>query len=626
MQGLNIVIIWYNSTFRKKFKKKHTIHIHSYCAAQNNALLLETVFTWLSNYNITMPLARQRKTNSVSNSPKAAAALNADKGGAAAATQKNLPETLQLKMESAMNTDFSNVEVHPNSTKAVALSAYAYTQGNQVHFAPGQYKPETANGQELIGHELAHVVQQRQGRVKPNGQANGMAINDNYDLEQEADQWAGKANRAPFGNIASSTAAPVQMKSAGVVQMWNPFKKKKKPDLGNGVTLDNPTSAVANSQQTANPTTKVTFGANIGNSGSNKGFFKGDTGMKGEDGGGYQQGISVDDNGKSRSSARAVASSRLDKAIGTNVLSEEYFANVNGEKGSVSGNVDGKQLVSESGGQYTLNHFDMKNPNTQKGLSDLQLMDFLSNQTDRHGGNIFIGDNGKVKGIDNDVAFGNINPQGMEMEANKDQKFDGKEGPRVGVDNYLGLPSQVDAKTAKKILGMKAKNLGKILNDPTKGPDEQLSPEEIKAAQIRFRAAKQHIKGLKKTGGIVKEWNDNTYEKMSSDYDVDPKAYNPKTQGLEEGHTGRNYLARHEAYRENPQINAMVALKNATVEPAPQPVNDNAPTEGKLDPRMKRIINHQEAKFKRRQPLNPSPEEQKKQNMDKVLKEAFPFY
>ncbi len=583
----------------------------------------------------TTPTATNEELEKTKQSPAADIARSGLSALATASESTQRPAQLKAEMGNAMNADFSDVTFHPNSTSATNIGAHAYTQENDIHFAPGQFDTSTTQGKELIGHELAHVVQQRQGKVQPTTQAKGLQVNDSEQLENEADQLGAKAARTPFGNTLNTTVAPAQMKAASVVQMWNPFKRKKKTDLNDGLTLDNPTEAIANTQKTANPTTKVTFGNNIGNSGSNKGFFKGDTGMKGEDGGGYQQGISVDDNGKSRSSARAVASSRLDKAIGTNVLSEEYFANVNGEKGSVSGNVDGKQLVSETGGQYSINHFDMKNPNTQKGLSDLQMMDYLSNQTDRHGGNIFIDNGGKVKGIDNDVAFGKINPQGLEMGPSKEEKGEGKEGPRVGKDNYLGLPSQVDAQTAKKILGMKAKNLGKILNDPTKGPDEQLSPEEVKAAQIRFRAAKAHIKGLKKTGGIVKNWNDESYQKSSSDYTVDPKGYNPKTQGIEEGHDGRNYLSRHEAYRENPQVNAMVALKNADVEQAPQPTT--TASSGGMNSRMAKKLQFETEKFDNKQSggMNPrmakkmqfeTEKYNKREQLEDTLKESFPFY
>ena len=99
----------------------------------------------------------------------------------------NLPGDLQQKMQSSFNEDFSNVTVHQNSQKSVQLNALAFAQGNDIHFAPGQYNPQSLKGQELIGHELAHVQQQRQGRVAPTIQSKGLDVNTEPELEQEAD-------------------------------------------------------------------------------------------------------------------------------------------------------------------------------------------------------------------------------------------------------------------------------------------------------------------------------------------------------------------------------------------------------------------------------------------------------
>lgn len=107
----------------------------------------------------------------------------------------NLPEGVQSKMEGAMQTDFSNVNIHSNSSKATDVGALAYTQGNDIHFAPGQYNPTSSAGQELIGHELAHVVQQREGRVQPTTQIGGMPVNDDKGLESEADRLGRKASQ-----------------------------------------------------------------------------------------------------------------------------------------------------------------------------------------------------------------------------------------------------------------------------------------------------------------------------------------------------------------------------------------------------------------------------------------------
>jgi hypothetical protein len=70
-------------------------------------------------------------------------------------------------MEQLFGASFSTVRVHPNSKRASELSADACAIGDDLHFAPGEYDPNSTAGLELIGHELAHVVQQRQNRVPP---------------------------------------------------------------------------------------------------------------------------------------------------------------------------------------------------------------------------------------------------------------------------------------------------------------------------------------------------------------------------------------------------------------------------------------------------------------------------
>ncbi|WP_323001818.1 eCIS core domain-containing protein [Denitromonas sp.] len=59
--------------------------------------------------------------------------------------------------------DFSRVRVHRDSAAAASareVSAHAYTVGHHLVFATGRYAPDTAAGQGLLAHELAHVVQQ----------------------------------------------------------------------------------------------------------------------------------------------------------------------------------------------------------------------------------------------------------------------------------------------------------------------------------------------------------------------------------------------------------------------------------------------------------------------------------
>lgn len=111
----------------------------------------------------------------------------------AVATSNKLPPNILTKMENSFDQDFSKVDIHPNSDAASNLKAQAFTQGNEIHFASGKYDPNSKSGQELIGHELTHVVQQKEGKVEPNTSSMGLPVNDNPHLEQEADLLGAKA-------------------------------------------------------------------------------------------------------------------------------------------------------------------------------------------------------------------------------------------------------------------------------------------------------------------------------------------------------------------------------------------------------------------------------------------------
>jgi len=103
----------------------------------------------------------------------------------------SMPDATRARMEAAFNTDFSSVGVQ-ESAAATAIGARAYTQGEQVVFAPGQFDPNSRSGLELLGHELTHVVQQRAGRVA-SPQAHGGFVNADASLEAEADDLGSRA-------------------------------------------------------------------------------------------------------------------------------------------------------------------------------------------------------------------------------------------------------------------------------------------------------------------------------------------------------------------------------------------------------------------------------------------------
>lgn len=79
---------------------------------------------------------------------------------AGAAAGKILPPSIQHWLETMFGKSFADVRVHEDH-RATLLGASAYTKGNDIHFAPGQYQPCTEEGKRLLSHELSHVVQQR---------------------------------------------------------------------------------------------------------------------------------------------------------------------------------------------------------------------------------------------------------------------------------------------------------------------------------------------------------------------------------------------------------------------------------------------------------------------------------
>jgi hypothetical protein len=91
-----------------------------------------------------------------------------------------LPDNLKSGIENLSDYSMDDVKVHYNSDKPTQLQAHAYAQGTDIHLAPGQEKH--------LPHEAWHVVQQKQGRVRPTMQMKGgMNVNDDAGLEKEAD-------------------------------------------------------------------------------------------------------------------------------------------------------------------------------------------------------------------------------------------------------------------------------------------------------------------------------------------------------------------------------------------------------------------------------------------------------
>ena len=77
-----------------------------------------------------------------------------------------LPAPVRSFFEPQFGFDFGQVSIHTDSaaaTSAQAIQARAYTAGRHVIFGANEYTPQTAAGQSLLAHELAHVIQQSGG-------------------------------------------------------------------------------------------------------------------------------------------------------------------------------------------------------------------------------------------------------------------------------------------------------------------------------------------------------------------------------------------------------------------------------------------------------------------------------
>jgi uncharacterized protein DUF4157 len=75
-----------------------------------------------------------------------------------------LPEPLKQKFETAFGTDLSDIKIVEGHAATLA-GAKSFVNNNEIHFTPGSYNPFSETGEKDLGHEVAHVVQQRGGRT-----------------------------------------------------------------------------------------------------------------------------------------------------------------------------------------------------------------------------------------------------------------------------------------------------------------------------------------------------------------------------------------------------------------------------------------------------------------------------
>jgi hypothetical protein len=116
-----------------------------------------------------------------------------------------LDGSTRARMEAHFGHDFSQIRVHtdaPAARSAQALGARAYTYGRQLVFAQGAYDPQSSAGRRLLAHELAHIVQQGQGR-------SGSYTAQEAEAEEQAHQFAKEAHSNGQTASRSGREAPL---------------------------------------------------------------------------------------------------------------------------------------------------------------------------------------------------------------------------------------------------------------------------------------------------------------------------------------------------------------------------------------------------------------------------------
>ncbi|MEQ8467994.1 eCIS core domain-containing protein [Coleofasciculus sp. E1-EBD-02] len=148
-------------------------------------------------------LTINRAVNSAGETQEASAELEASIQGKRGSGQP-LDESVREPMEGAFGADFSGVRVHTDAKSDElnqAIQAKAFTTGEDIFFREGAYEPGSRGGQELLAHELTHVVQQNGNTVRSmQTQVKEVAIDETLLVEPQLEGNAAVIQRGWFKN------------------------------------------------------------------------------------------------------------------------------------------------------------------------------------------------------------------------------------------------------------------------------------------------------------------------------------------------------------------------------------------------------------------------------------------
>jgi hypothetical protein len=224
--------------------------------------------------------------------------------------------------------------------------------------------------------------------------------------------------------------------------------------------------------------------------------------------------------------ARAVAMARLEQLLKTDVLAKTEFAThkavtntankvslssaklgfrqemVGGTQMGVASSNDNVAVNSAHANELRSqgkNPIYLGDPNLQRLLSVLAVLDAIAGQVDRHVNNYFVqtAPDGKVtavKGIDLDMAFANkLTSVSPNFEAG---------------GHYIGVPALVDRKFGEAFLRADQSKAREILS-------LLLAESEVDSAMVRWDAVRDAIQGMQSRGELVDKWGEDTLSKQT---------------------------------------------------------------------------------------------------------------
>jgi hypothetical protein len=176
-----------------------------------------------------------------------------------------------------------------------------------------------------------------------------------------------------------------------------------------------------------------------------------------------------------------------------------------GAKGTKGGELGDKLTKDSNSQRQKPGSINVQDPNLQRLLSRLQLLDTLAYQVDRNAGNFYVqfdrnGNVTGVTGIDNDMSFGT------------------KTGIRDRAQELPGLAKFVDKEMAEKIIGIDPRLVQLILSD-------LLSTDELAALNDRLLKLKNALVQMQSGNKLL---TPNQWDQLTAKSQIDEKDPNGK--------------------------------------------------------------------------------------------------